>query len=754
MHARTRLQLAAAGVIPLGLTLQLLAPVAPHASAAPPVTQTLPASLSAAAPALRSVQSLLADAERVILEGKGEAALRRFLDTRPWPIPASVPVAATGHASFGAAASDSATATSSGTPTPAVPSTTTATATPAGGMATATSTPGAGSAATSPTAGSATATATPPPGSATITATNTASPIPPPPTATRTASATATRTPVPLIPNTAPFTGPAVRSVARAALPDVVLIAVHGTAGTRTGTGFVIRSDQSGAYALTTAGTLGAATAAQVTITSPIDGRSYPATAVKVAKGSPAGATDLGIVRFAAKGLKALHWADSQKTVAGQPVLSVAYTPGEGGPPALYEGIVSAVHRDLGDGAGPIWIQHQTPLDARAGGSPLLDFSGAVLGINVKGKYVRIPGGRGQLLGVFYAAPASSIRSLSDALIAASRGAVVPRLSGTTYAGSGYTLTLPSGWTTKKSSGGSALVSADGRVLVAVVEQDLAATVSDDILKKQLATSVTTLGNQLSTTFSVTYRAITIGALHGLTAVLTNSDHSIGGLASALSDGQHLLAIIELYPSGTPQTDLDQANALTASIVVTGGGSATGSSPGSGSATPVPTPSPQAGTGSRTGGVYNGKGYSVRLPSGWSVQKLKDGTPVIVSGDGTVVAQISEDTLQAALSDDQIKAVIAKLGDSFSKQDGVTYAIAYSPVRAGTLHGIVGTLTAAGKSTISVTVLESGSKVINALAIFDQSASQADRAAYATLIGSLALGSAASTPPPGDSGLS
>ena len=316
-------------------------PIARHASAAPPVTETPPASLSATAPALRSVQSLLADAERVILEGKGEAALRGFLDTRPWPMPASVPVAATGHASFGAAASDSATATSSGTPTPAAPSTTTATATPAGGTTTATSTPGAGSATASPTLGTATVSPTPPTGPATVstTATNTASPIPPP-TAARTASATTTRTPVPLIPNTAPFTGPAVQAVARAALPDVVLIAVHGTAGTRTGTGFVIRSDASGAYALTTAGTLGTATAAQVTITSPIDGRSYPATAVKVAKGSPGGATDLGIVRFAAKGLKALHWADSQKTVAGQPVLSVAYTPGEGDPPALYEGIV------------------------------------------------------------------------------------------------------------------------------------------------------------------------------------------------------------------------------------------------------------------------------------------------------------------------------------------------------------------------------------------------------------------------------
>ena len=542
------------------------------------------------------------------------------------------------------------------------------------------------------------------------------------------------------------------RSVARAALPDVLLIAVHGTTGTRTGTGFVIRSDQSGAYALTTAGTLGAATAAQVTITSPIDGRVYPATAVKVGKGGPGGAGDLAIVRFAAKGLKALRWADSEKAVAGQPVLSFAYTPGEGGSPALYEGIVSAVHRDLGDGAGPIWIQHQTPLDAKAGGAPLLDFSGAVLGMNVKGKYVQVPGGRGQLLGVFYAAPANSIRAAADALIAASRGVAVPRPAGTAFTGSGYTLTLPSGWTTKKSSGGTALVSADGRVLVGVVEQDLAATLSDDLLKKQLTTSVATLGNDLNTTFSVTYRPITIGALHGLTAVLTTSDHSIGGLVSALSDGQHLLAVVELYPSGTSRADLDQANALTSSIVVTGGGSAAGSSPGTGSATAAPTPSPQAGNGSRTG-VYNGKGYSVRLPGGWSVQKLSDGTAVIVSSHGTVVVRISADTLQAAPTDDQIRAAIAKVGDDFSKQDKVTYVVAYAPLRVGSLHGIVGTLTAAGKPTIKISILVSGTQVLNALAIFDTSASRADRDAYGTLIGSIALSSATPIATPGDGGL-
>ena len=323
-----------------------------------------------------------------------------------------------------------------------------------------------------------------------------------------------------------------------------------------------------------------------------------------------------------------------------------------------------------------------------------------------------MPSGRGQLLGVFYATPANSIRAGADALIAASRGAIVPKPASTAYTGSGYTLTLPGGWTAKKTSSGTPLLSsADGQAVVSVNEQDLAVTPTDVELRKQIADTTSVLGKSLKVTFSVANRPITIGALHVLTGVLTASNHSIGVEVSYLSDGQHLLLILELYPSGTPQADLDQATALIGSIVVTGGGALTTSSPTpTPEATPAGTPAPQTGAGS----VYNGNGYSVRLPGGWSVQKLSDGTPVVVSGHGTVIVRISADTLQAALTAGQIRAVIAKVGDDFSKQGKVTYAIAYAPLRVGSLHGVVGTLTAAGKPTIKISGLVIGTQVVNA----------------------------------------
>ena len=211
-----------------------------------------------------------------------------------------------------------------------------------------------------------------------------------------------------------------------------------------------------------------------------------------------------------------------------------------------------------------------------------------------------MPSGRGQLLGVFYATPANSIRAGADALIAASRGAIVPKPASTAYTGSGYTLTLPGGWTAKKTSSGTPLLSsADGQAVVSVNEQDLAVTPTDVELRKQIADTTSVLGKSLKVTFSVANRPITIGALHVLTGVLTASNHSIGVEVSYLSDGQHLLLILELYPSGTPQADLDQATALIGSIVVTGGGAFTTSSPTpTPEATPAGTPAPQTGAGS------------------------------------------------------------------------------------------------------------------------------------------------------------
>jgi serine protease Do len=48
---------------------------------------------------------------------------------------------------------------------------------------------------------------------------------------------------------------------------------------------------------------------------------------------------------------------------------------------SVTEGIVSAVGRDLGNGSGPVWLQHQSAINQANSGGPLLDMEGNVVGV-------------------------------------------------------------------------------------------------------------------------------------------------------------------------------------------------------------------------------------------------------------------------------------------------------------------------------------------------------------------------------------
>ncbi len=68
--------------------------------------------------------------------------------------------------------------------------------------------------------------------------------------------------------------------------------------------------------------------------------------------------------------------------------------------------------------------------------------------------------------------------------------------------------------------------------------------------------------------YGVKYQPITIGLLSGFTGVITKPDGSETILLSALTDGVHLLVVQTIYTPTTLPADLQQANQLTASIVV------------------------------------------------------------------------------------------------------------------------------------------------------------------------------------------
>jgi S1-C subfamily serine protease len=144
-------------------------------------------------------------------------------------------------------------------------------------------------------------------------------------------------------------------------------------------------------------------------------GSSYPATIV----GTDA-TTDLAVVRVdaPASALHPLAFGDSASAVVGDPVYAI------GNPFGLERtmtaGIVSATGRDIQAPNGltiPNAIQTDAPINHGNSGGPLLDSHGRVLGVNSQ-----IEGGTVEAnVGVGFAIPANTARSVSEQLIAHGR---------------------------------------------------------------------------------------------------------------------------------------------------------------------------------------------------------------------------------------------------------------------------------------------------------------------------------------------
>src|SRR5205085_1920920 len=124
------------------------------------------------------------------------------------------------------------------------------------------------------------------------------------------------------------------------------------------------------------------------------------------------------------------------------------------GPPSVTEGIVSAVGRDLNDGFGPVWIQHQSTINPGNSGGPLLDMDGHVVGVNTLSMDQVASGQSAQ--DMFFAIPANLAQSTAARLIAQLQNPTATLLRATQLRASQprashfktayYTLTLPGGW--------------------------------------------------------------------------------------------------------------------------------------------------------------------------------------------------------------------------------------------------------------------------------------------------------------------
>jgi putative serine protease PepD len=170
-----------------------------------------------------------------------------------------------------------------------------------------------------------------------------------------------------------------VAGIAKRVLPSVVSIEARDVDGGATGSGFVISSD---GYILTNNHVVAAAVTSGGSITVTLqDGSTYPAQVI----GRDA-SYDLAVLRISNRHLTALSFGDSDKVAVGDSVLAIGSPLGLQGTVTL--GIISAKDRAVtaGESAGASSFINALQTDAAINpgnsGGPLVDATGAVIGVN------------------------------------------------------------------------------------------------------------------------------------------------------------------------------------------------------------------------------------------------------------------------------------------------------------------------------------------------------------------------------------
>lgn len=170
-----------------------------------------------------------------------------------------------------------------------------------------------------------------------------------------------------------------VAGIAKRVLPSVVSIEANDGDSGSTGSGFVIATD---GYILTNNHVIAAAAASGGEITVRMqDGSSHKASVV----GRDV-SYDLAVLRIAKRNLTALVFGDSEKVQVGDSVLAIGSPLGLSGTVTL--GIISAKDRAVTAGEDPTQnsfinaLQTDAAINPGNSGGPLVDATGAVIGVN------------------------------------------------------------------------------------------------------------------------------------------------------------------------------------------------------------------------------------------------------------------------------------------------------------------------------------------------------------------------------------
>ena len=170
-----------------------------------------------------------------------------------------------------------------------------------------------------------------------------------------------------------------VAGIAQRVLPSVVSIATESDSGAGTGSGFII---DSGGMILTNNHVVDdvALYGGEITVTLN-HGQSYEGTIV--GRDAP---YDLAVLKIAANNLPALQFGDSEKVAVGDSVIAIGSPLGLSGTVTL--GILSAKNRAVTAGSGGSEssfinaLQTDAAINPGNSGGPLVDATGAVIGVN------------------------------------------------------------------------------------------------------------------------------------------------------------------------------------------------------------------------------------------------------------------------------------------------------------------------------------------------------------------------------------
>jgi len=266
-----------------------------------------------------------------------------------------------------------------------------------------------------------------------------------------------------------------VAGIAARVSPSVVSISAKGASGADTGSGFFI--DKSGFILTNNHVVAVAATSGSLTVNL-ANGKNFPARII----GRDI-SYDLAVIKIDILDAPALQFGDSDKVAVGDSVIAIGSPLGLAG--TVTSGIISAKNRAVTTGGGNgessfiNALQTDAAINPGNSGGPLVDLTGAVIGVNSAIASTNFNGGQAGSIGLGFAIPINQAKRTADQLIKTGKSTypIIGLMLDNTFTGVGArvaisaTAILAGGPAAKAGfKGGEIITSIDGKAVASADE--------------------------------------------------------------------------------------------------------------------------------------------------------------------------------------------------------------------------------------------------------------------------------------------